>query len=132
MKKVIFVLVIALTITGVAFAQNYTVESVTGRVQREAGSNRVNVDVGDVLTSSTVIHTGVGASLVLKAGDNTFTVSAARSGVVSDLITTASGVRIGGNITRSDTGAVARATGQIATASARASDAADDNDVSAE
>jgi hypothetical protein len=132
MKRIGFLVVIALTITAAAFAQNYTVESVTGRVQREAGNSRVNVVVGDILTADTVIHTGVGASLTLKSGDNSFTIAAARNGKVSELTTAASGVRIGGNITRVETDAASRTTAQVSTASARASDAAADDDIAAE
>jgi len=132
MKKGILFFVIAMIIATAVSAQSYTVQEVTGRVQKEAGSNRVNITAGETLNADAMIHTGVGASLVLKAGDNTFTVPAARSGMLSELITSASGVRIGGNITRTDATAAGRNIGQISTASARASDAADALDVAAE
>ena len=115
------------------FAQSYTVQGVTGRVQQEKGNSRVDINVGDTLSADTVIHTGVGASLVLKDKDNkTFTVTAARDGKVSELATASSGVRINGNIAKMDTGAVNRATAQASTASARASESVADADIAAE
>jgi len=132
MKKLVLVLLIVFITAGYLFAQNYTVESVTGRVQRETISGRVNVAAGEVLSSNTVINTGLGASLVLKSGDNTFTISAARNGTISELLSSASGVRVGANVVRVDTEAAVRTGGQASTASARASDAAEDDDISAE
>jgi hypothetical protein len=134
MKRIVFLLVIALAMAGSVFAQGgFTVQSVTGRVQREAGNNRVDVVVGDVLSANTVVHTGIGASLVLREGARTFTVPAAQNGkMISDLITAGSSVRISGNVTTVDTAAVSRTTGQVATASARASDVAADDDIAAE
>jgi hypothetical protein len=132
MRKGVLVLIIALAVTLTAAAQNYSVETVTGRVQRVSGTNRVDVKEGDILTADTVIQTGVGASLVLKQGEDTFTIPAARNGNLGELITTASGVRINGNVARVDTAAAARTTGQVTTASARASDAAEDEDIAAE
>ncbi|MDR2964247.1 MAG: hypothetical protein LBU88_00530 [Treponema sp.] len=132
MKKSILVIVIALAVTAVAAAQNYTVQSITGRVQKEVDGRRVNVVAGETLGTDTVIHTGVGSSLVVREGSRTLTVPAARSGKVGELVSTASGTRINGNVARTDTGAAARTTGQVTTASARASDAAEDNDIAAE
>ena len=127
MKRMCFLVVIALAITTAVFAQEYTVQSVTGRVQREAGNNRVDIAVGDVLSAQTVIHTGIGATLVVREGGNTFTIPGGQTGKrVEELITSGSGIRIGGNVTRTDTGAASRTTGQVSTAAARASDAAAD------
>ena len=132
MKKFLVLSVLLCVMTVCVFAQSYTVQSVSGRVQRESGGNRLDVNAGDTLSADTVIHTGIGASLVLKDGDRTFTVPAARNGRVSELATAAAGVRIGGNIATTDTSAVSRTTGQTSTASARASDAAQDEDIAAE
>ena len=115
------------------FAQNYTVQSVSGRVQKESGAARVDVNAGDILSADTVIITGIGASLILKEGDKTFTVAAAKNGTIAELVTSASaGLRISGNVAYSDTSAVNRTAGQVSTASARASDAAQDEDIAAE
>jgi len=132
MKRIVLLMIMVCAMTVCVFAQSYTVQSVTGRVQQEKGGNNVDVKVGDILTADTVIHTGVGASLVLKDGDKSFTVQAARNGKVAELATAASGVRIGGNVAKTDTSAVSRTTAQASTASARASDAAQDADIAAE
>jgi len=129
MKKIVLLMIMVCAMTVCVFAQSYTVHGVTGRVQQEKGNNRVDVNVGDTLPVDTIIHTGVGASLVLKDKDNkTFTVAAARDGKVSELATASSGVRINGNVSKMDTGAVSRATAQASTASARASEAVKDTD----
>jgi hypothetical protein len=133
MKKGILLIAMAFAMTAAVFAQDYTVQSVTGRVQYEKGGNRVDVQAGDILSAETILHVGVGASLVLKDGEKTFTVKAAGNGSkVADLASSGSGVRIGGNVAKTDTGAVSRTTGQVSTASARASDASQDEDIAAE
>jgi hypothetical protein len=131
MKRIIFLMVIALAVTVSVAAQSYTVQSVSGRVQREAGNNRIDIVVGDVLPSSTVIHTGIGSSMVLTEGERTYNVLAAQNGRVADLVTRSSNIRVSGNVTVVDT-STGRRTGQISTASARASDAAADDDIAAE
>ena len=131
MKKLLFFAIFTCVAT-FCFAQSYTVQSVTGRVQREANGARVDVKVGETLTAETVIHTGIGASLTLIESGRSLTVPAARCGTVAELSASASGVRICGNVSRVDTGAVTRTTGQVSTASARASDAAQDEDIAAE
>jgi hypothetical protein len=132
MKKIVFLMAMLCAMTVCVFAQSYTVQSVTGRVQQEKGGDRVELKAGDTLSGDTVVHTGVGASLVLKEGDKTFTVTAARSGKVAELTAAAPGVRISGNVAKTDTGAVSRTTAQASTASARASEAAQDEDIAAE
>jgi len=132
MKRIVLLMIMVCAMTVCVFAQSYTVQSVTGRAQQEKGGSRVDLKVGDTLSADTVIHTGVGASLVLKENDKTLTVTAARSGKVAELTAVASGVRINGNVSKTDTGAVSRTTAQASTASARASDAAQDADIAAE
>jgi hypothetical protein len=132
MKKILLLMVMSFAITVCVFA-DYTVESVKGRVQYEKGAGKVDVKAGDTLTAETILHVGVGASLILKDGDKTFTVKAASNGSkVADLASAASGVRISGNIAKTDTNAVSRTTAQASTASARASDAAQGEDIAAE
>ena len=133
MKRIVILVLIALAVTMAVSAQSYTVQKVTGRVQREAGASRVDVAVGDVLSADTVIHTGVGGSLELNQGGRTFTVPAGQNGRrLADVLGSGSGVRIGGNVTQTGTGTASRSTGQVSTASARASDAAEDDDIAAE
>ena len=132
MKKVLFLMVMASIVAVSAMAQSYTVQNVTGRVQQEKSGQRVELKAGDSISGDTVIHTGIGATLVLKTGDKTMSVSQARSGKVSDLAAAAPGVRISGNVARTNTGAASRGTAQVTTASARASEAAADDDIAAE
>ena len=132
MKRIMFFAIILCVAAGFAFGQSYTVQSVTGRVEKDSGGQRVAVKTGDSLDAAAVIYTGIGASLVLAQGEKTYTVPAARNGKVTDLAAASSGVRIGGNVARVETGAVNRTTAQIGTASARASDAARNEDFAAE
>ena len=129
MKRIFILLVLISVLASSLFAQSYTVQNVTGRVQRESGGNKIDVRAGDTLTADTVVHTGVGAFLVLGEGDKTFTIPATRSGRIGELITAAAGVRVGGSVNRVDTSAVSRTTGQVSVASARAADVAIDKDI---
>ncbi|MDR0444220.1 MAG: hypothetical protein LBH44_12535 [Treponema sp.] len=133
MKKIVLLAIIGCVTAVAVFAQSYTVQTVTGRVELEKSGNRVVVKAGDSLSAETVIHTGIGASLVLKDGEKTLTIGAARNGKLAELAAGASGgVRVGGNIAETDTGAVSRSSASLATGSARASDAAAGEDISAE
>jgi phage gp45-like len=132
MKKVVFLAVLMFVMAVCAFAQSYTVQSVTGRVQQDKSGNRVEVKAGETLSGDTVIYTGIGASIVVKEGDKTYTIKAARNGKVSELATSSSSVQINGNVATTNTDAVSRTTTKASTASARASDAAADADIAAE
>ena len=133
MKKICLTMVIAIVVTAAISAQSYTVQSVSGRVQQEAGNSRVDINVGDVLSANTVIHTGIGAVLVVWDGERTITIPAAQNGrPLAELTVSGTSVRISGNVTQVNTGAVSRTTAQVGTASARASDAAEDDDIAAE
>jgi len=132
MKRIVVLVIMMCVVGACVFAQNYIVQSVTGRVQQEKGGSRVDLKVGDTVTADTVIHTGVGASVILKDGDKTLNVAAARSGKVSEVASASSAVRITGSVAKTDTGAVNRTTAQASTASARASEAAQGDDVAAE
>jgi hypothetical protein len=132
MKRIVILFALLCVVAVCVFAQNYTVQSVTGRVQQEKGGSRVDLKVGDTVTADTVIHTGVGASLVLKDGDKTMNVGAAQNGKVSAVASAAPAVQIKGSVSKTDTGAVSRTTAQASTASARASEAAQGEDIAAE
>jgi len=123
MKKFVFLTMLAGMVTAFVFADNFTVVSVTGRVEKESGTQRVEVRTNEVLAGNVIIHTGVGASVVLRdESGKSVTVSAGRNGSVAELTTApAPSVRIGGTISRTDTGAASRTTAQVGTASARAS-----------
>jgi len=133
MKRIVILFVLMCAVSVCVFAQNYTVQSITGRVQQEKGGSRVDLKAGDTVTADTIIHTGVGASLVLKNGDKTLNVGAAKSGKVSALASAETpSVKINGSVAKTDTGAVNRTTAQASTASARASEAAQGEDIAAE
>jgi len=133
MKKIIILSILVCAVAAFAFSESFTVQNVTGRVEREAGNQRVEVKTGDTVDGEAVLHTGVGASVVLRdQSGKTTTVSAARNGKVVELVKASTGVRIGGNVARTNTGVVNRTTVQAGTASARASDAAGDDNIAAE
>ena len=134
-KRIVFLAIFVCMVTAFAFAaENFTVQSVTGKVQREAGNQKIDVKVGDVINGDTVIITGVAASIVVKdSAGKTYTINAVQNGKVAELTKQAAGTRIGGNVSRSNTDAATRTAGQSATtASARASDQAGDDDIAAE
>jgi hypothetical protein len=132
MKRIVILFAFMCVMAVCVFAESYTVQSVTGRVQQEKGGSRVELKVGDTITADTIIHTGVGASVVLKTGDKTLNVTAAKSGKVSEVASAPSSVQIKGSVAKTDTGAVNRTTAQASTASARASEAAQGEDIAAE
>ena len=132
MKRILFFTVLMAALTVCAFAQSYTVQSVTGRVQQDKGSSKIEVKAGETLSGDTVIYTGIGASIVLKEGDKTYTIKAGRNGKVSELAASSSSAKISGNVATTNTDEVNRTKAQVSTASARASDAAADADIAAE
>jgi len=124
MKRVVFLAILVFVSAAFVFAANFTVVSVTGRVEKESGTQRIEIRVNEVLDGNIIIHTGVGASVVLRdENGRSVTVAAGRNGSVTELTTanTTPSVRVGGTISRTDTGAVSRTTAQVGTASARAS-----------
>jgi len=123
MKRVVFLAILVCVAAAFVFAENFTVVSVTGRVEKESGTQRIEVRVNEALDGDVVIHTGVGASVVLRdESGKSITVAAGRNGRIAELTTANTpSVRVGGTISRTDTGAVSRTTAQVGTASARAS-----------
>ncbi|MDR1410681.1 MAG: hypothetical protein LBI91_00585 [Spirochaetaceae bacterium] len=131
MKKIVLVLTALLAVCGAAFAQSFTVQSVSGRVEREADGGWKTVQAGDALNGETVIRTGIGARLAVVSGGKTFSVGAVQNGRLAALAGNSGGIRIDGRVARTDTGEVSRTTGRVSTASARASDAAAEEDLDA-
>ena len=130
MKKLVIFAILLCVVAAFAFA-DFTVTSVNGNVVRVSGSQNIAVKVGDILASDVVINAPEGASLVLRqANGRTVTVTGARNGTLAELTRVA--VNITGNVSRTNTDAVNRQTTGTATASARASDAAGDDDIAAE
>jgi hypothetical protein len=131
MKKTLLVLIL-MAAAGAVFAQSFTAQSVSGRVERESGGRWETVKAGDALSGDTVVRTGIGARLTLASGGRTFSVGAVQTGRITALAGNAAGIRIDGRVAQTDTGAVSRTTGRISTASARAGDAAAEEDIAAE
>jgi hypothetical protein len=137
MKKLLLVLIIAAAAGAAAFGQSglyqsFTVQSVSGRVERETGGGWEAVKAGDALAGDTVIRSGIGARLVLASEGRTFSVGAVQTGPLSTLAGSGAGIRIDGKVAQTDTGELSRNTGRVSTASARASDAAAEEDIAAE
>jgi hypothetical protein len=132
MKKLLLVLIVFGAIIGAAFGQSFTVQSISGRVERETGGKWEAVKAGDALTGNAVIRTGIGARLVLASEGQTFSVGAVQTGPLSTLAGSSAGIRIDGRVVQTDTGEVSRTTGRVSTASARASDAAAEEDIATE
>jgi hypothetical protein len=132
MKKTMLICVMAAAFAGAAFAQSFTVQSVSGRVERETGGRWEAVTAGDTLTGETVIRTGIGAALTLASGGRTVSVGAVRTGQLAALAGSSGAIRIDGRVAQTGTGEVRRNTGRVSTASARAGDAAAEEDIAAE
>ena len=130
MKRALILAILVCAVAAFAFADSFVVQDVKGRVVRDSGRA---ITVGETLNSDVVIKSDIGASLVLKdAEGKNVTISGKRDGSIADLTRASSGVRIGGNVARTDTTAATRTVAQAGTASARASDAAGDSDIAAE
>ena len=119
MKKLLILAVILLATVSTIYAQSFTVESVTGRVQRQSGTSWVDIVRGETLNANTTIRTQIGASLVVVQGNNTVTIPAGRNGRLADLV--AGNVAAGGNVATADTREVERVNRAEDSASRRAS-----------
>jgi hypothetical protein len=132
----LLVLAVFMAIGGAAFAQPFTVQSVSGRVEKETGGSWAAVKAGDTLADDAVIRTGIGARLTLTSEGRTFSVGAVQTGKLASLTGNSAGnsggIRIDGRVVQTDTGEVSRSTGRVSTASARAGDAAAEEDIAAE
>jgi hypothetical protein len=129
MRKFILILVIALAVTMAVSAQNYTVQEISGRVEREAGSGKWEaVQVGETLKADTVIRTVIGSNLTLKNGDDVLVVGPMKTGKLSEVAGSGSVIQVG-RVSSTNTSAANREVGRISTASSRASDAAGDIDL---
>ncbi|MDR0400457.1 MAG: hypothetical protein LBH51_05885 [Treponema sp.] len=137
MKKTLLVLIACMVVGGAVFGQSFTVQNVSGRVERDLGGGRWEaVKAGEALSGDTVIRTGIGAALTLASEGRTISIAGARTGEIAALAGNSAGnsggIRIDGRVVQTDTGEVSRSTGRVSTASARAGDAAAEEDIAAE
>jgi hypothetical protein len=129
MKKILVLIALALVVSGVYALENYTVQTVSGRVEREASPGKwVAVQEGESIPANTVIRTGVNSSLVLKSDSGTTVVKALQNGEAGVLAgsATASGIKLSGKVAETNTSALERNSAKLSTASARASNAVED------
>jgi len=127
MKKWVLLIVIVFAVTAAASAQTYTVQEITGRVERDAGNGRWEViNTGDTLRADTIIRTVIGASLTVRSGNDVVTIGAMRSGRLAELLGSGAVIQIQGRVSQADTDDAGRVATRVTTASARASDAAGD------
>ena len=138
MKKLLMILLVAGIIAGSAaiFAEtvpgDFTVQSVTGKVEREVSAgNWEPVTRGMKLSPATVINTGLNSNLVLRAEGKSVTIKAMQKGTVekltAGLANASSGIRLGSRAVKSDAAEDAGpGRTNISTASTRASDATED------
>jgi hypothetical protein len=120
MKRIIFLIVIALVLTMAVSAQ-YVVEEVRG-AQQAVGAGWENLRVGQTISADTVVRTQLG-SLTVKSGDLVLTIGAREQGILSDLLVKSLSAIVG-SVSEADAEAIRSGTSRLVTASARASDAA--------
>jgi hypothetical protein len=107
MKTLFPVFLLGVILAGMVFAEEYTVESVTGKVEREVSPGKWQALArGMVLGPAAVIDTGINAQLVLSAGGKSVTINAMQKGTIENLIggTSVPGVRISEKAAESNTG----------------------------
>lgn len=113
---------------GISAQERFTVQSVTGNVEREVSSGKWEaIKAGEALAADTVIRTRLNSSLVIKLGERSSTIGPMQRGVLRDLAggsASGTGIRIGGAVTETDTTRRSSTGGSSSTAAARASDAA--------
>jgi hypothetical protein len=122
-KNLVLILLVAFAAAGTVFGlENYTVQKVSGKVEREKNGAWETVKTGDIVTGETVLRTAIGASVTLVSGGTTNVIGPAKNGAVAVLIK--GKIQIGGQVSKTDTDESERTTGRVGTASARAGDAA--------
>ncbi len=131
-KKALLSVLMVLFAAVFAFADgSYVVKSVKGKVQYEAAPGKMeNVKVGQTLSASTLVNTGVNSTLVLTLGDKELTVKPMQKGTVEKVAAGAvAGLKKGGAAKSTDVGdAASNNKSAVSTASSRASEAKEDYD----
>jgi hypothetical protein len=81
-------------------ADNYTVQSVSGKVERNVSANKWEAVVaGMTLAPSTVVDVGLQALLILSDGDQTVTIRPRQKGTIETLLNSGSGLSSGVRMT---------------------------------
>jgi phage-related baseplate assembly protein len=94
-------------------ADNYTVQSVSGKVEREVSANKWEaVTAGMTLSPSTVVDLGLQAMLILSDGEETVTIKPRQKGTIETLLNNASSLSSGVRMTaETGTGIIRNSTG---------------------
>lgn len=130
-RKSILVFAVAAFASLALFAENYTVKSVTGKVQYQDGGAMKAVSVGQVLPDSATVSTSLNSSLVLTRADNsTVTIKAMKKNTIAKLVAEGAGggtLKKGSGVTKSNVAGASKGGDKgVATASSRASEAKED------
>lgn len=134
MSRILLMVSAALLICGALFAQtgagDVVVQAVNGIARYEAAAGRLEpLTVNQRISRDTVINTGLNSSLVLKVGDEVFTIRALQRGTVAILTSagtaTRPGLSLGASVVEDDE-VSGRARSNISTASTRAAETAED------
>lgn len=134
MKKIIAVLVLAVTMVAGAFAKStFKVLSVTGKVTYEASAGVwEDVTVGMELEEGVNINTGLNSTLIVSNEANAkITIKPMKKGLIQELAAanTKGSVKVGSKVTASDIDTTAgKPKKSVQTASSRASEAKEDYD----
>lgn len=128
MKK--FFLLFTMVLFSFAFCEEYVVKSVKGKVQYEAAPGKMeDVKVGQKLSSSTNINTGVNSTLILILDDKELTVKPMQKGTVEKVAgNNIAGLKKSGTVKTIDVGNTVDNKSAVSTASSRASEAKEDYD----
>jgi flavin-binding protein dodecin len=123
MKKMLLILLLFVTTS--LFSIDYKVVELTGKAEREVLINWKEIVVGDIISDTDKIKTEFNTKLVIEdPSHRRFTVNSFKNDVLKNLLI--SSITIGGKVNVTDTSDKGRRTSNISTASARASDAAED------
>lgn len=132
LKKSFLLIVFAALFSTSLFAANaYVVESVTGKVTFEAAPGSwKNVEIGQELTDSTVVNTGLNSSLVVSLNGTKVTIKAMQKGALDGLASaagTTKGLKKGPAVAKDTTADASNGSQKgVVTASSRASEAKED------
>jgi len=74
MKKIFLFFILACLAAGIVLAQDFTVFTAEGRVQKGTGYEKEEIVSGEILSGDTIVSISAGAVLVLKEGERTFTI----------------------------------------------------------
>ncbi len=130
-RKSILTFVVAAFASLALFAENYTVKSVTGKVQYQTGGAMKAVKIGQILPDTATVSTSLNSALVLVSTDNrTVTIKAMKKNTISKLVAEGSRggtLKKGSGVSKSNVaGASSGGDKGVATASSRASEAKED------